>query len=1658
MDRSEQSRLGRFFVHFAVEDHARLYKQLDQRLGISRFTQRDQTVALKNIGTGVRHLSDHYSHARDWTAFFDQLADSVEAGTIGGSTNAASANQHRLLQVMIDQPAPSRTSHQRKQCLAIGALAVLAITFKLGRTPSQFADQLKQLFRSDRPAWLELFCVDLLDPTALQAWTPTTSVAVVSEFRAALIDLRQISLPQVAGLLAPRLPEPPPTPDVPTPDVNDCEKSPQTQKPQYRRKQIPDDLTPQFDLFEVQKRRDCQPDIVDGYRLPLHWVRLDPTELQQVMTKLNADLRNKATDITTQQAQAHAAARYVSLFCGMSLKKCLRLPLGRRGSMKLDITHGVIRRDMLLIAPRMDIKDRRRVHGRWWRTRLPAEVRDTLRQLWATHPRARTLGEILKCVGLDHEDCQRLLSEAWPTSHPPEDARFAMSLRPCLLELGVHPALVARVTGDTMTTPASDHYYLSFYEAQVHTATAAFCDWAGLTPPDPPVRDRRIGTPKAMSIQEFKLVMAKLNHAVSAARNRVTTRSTLAQIISFHNLYTVAVALQLIWGVGGRGDRIASMTAERLFTSLDYLAISDRRVDRYSRQRICPSTKALTATRLHYLEHLRSLADSLQHACANSSGYVLKLVGGEAPHRSAFFLLDETPDGWVPRAMRRNDLVAVAKTLGVNELNLARHFWFTELVARGVAQVAIEALLGHHIEGAEAFGFSSGISIREVCDYLRQIMEQVHDVLGVAPLVGRGRQATRYLTFPQLNVHRNLRPLPSVLLKQKLAAQDLLVPEILTFEQDPPTTTKTLLAHSQLDRVKSRYLNRALVRTHPCGALLFCLVTFDLVLTPFEQEALFTAAVGDGRFAVGNAAIVEASYKSRPVAQRFLSRHTLAATHLVKNAPTASNIGYPSACKDLHHLLKKLDDAWPAKDADGSTSLLAMMASHWAAIEIPQGALFSVFHKAPFIPVRDIARLHLQRAQFPIPGEAGPTATRSWKGGGGFDPTLKIVRHWGDKDLPLGEEEVRRVGCRRALALHRKGGDLDEVDLLLLDLLMADLSAKAPYRTLSPTVLPSYAGGYEKYFSRVRQEGSAQLDPEALRDVFAEMGGGSDFGVSGHARWQMLHICAFLATKGYWVPAGFLNTPAQKVPTLPRLPVYTSQSEIGLARQLMDQFFEGQGGTYAFAGVRLQVQREAPMRVCEPRYARPRDWDPVARLFHITSTGHDHLKSRFSRGSVRLTEKVAQELTKFRDRRQGLSVGPDTLLFCDAHTSTAYRAFDQISDAMRDCVIAVTGCPAFRQHDLRAAAATDTAFDVEGKLSRICQGKYIPQTPPTAQSVTHKHARFAWSARMARHASPLTTLRYYICSGLVDLYHHLELAHSNLDCGTAYVAALLGKNSQALYAANHRFTKAGKRTHEVSALTQPQPLHRFIEDILAHLPVPILGTTQDRTGLETTAPIPHNNATRLMLATLLFALGVSEQAAADATLLPIDIVHDACSRIDQRRLALHLHTGKKDELPLLATGFESIPLSIASITHRYADWLSSNKELLQRVALCLVPALDRSGTRLLVQSEAQLLEILHVIKPLHSIGFRTILRVGPGLLLPNLPTVESALRDANVEVHKASSKEAAFCTLAFLLKEEASDAPRPGRPAGVAIESASPRSLGRAGRIVVAGFICGLAL
>lgn len=1661
MNLSEQIQLHSPSIHLPLEDQTRLWKAVQTSLGINHLNEHETRICLQNISEGLKHLTLIKNDAEGWVDVFAQLLESASTHQFGPPPAPATAKKHPLLEVMVKQPSTSRTAEQRKRCLAIGALAVMSSVFHLQKLPVAFSKGLMQLFRSNDESWEELCAINFLNPQALADWQPATSLAVVRDFKPMLVNLLNVGMPDVASFGAATLHSGGLKSAAPMEIVSPV-TDPLTEGP-TKAERPPDDLSPNFAIFELQKQRDCQADAVDGHRISPQWIRLDPSECKDTLLQLNPHLKQVPAGKVDWRSRAHAAARYVSLFCGVSLKKCLRLPLTREGSMFLDIRQGVIRRDQLVIAPRMDLQDRRRVLGRWWRTRLPIELVIALQELWARNPEAKTLGQLLQGEGLNYLTCQYLFHGGEKASHGPEDTRFAMSLRPCLLALGIHPALVARITGDTMTTPASDFYYLSFTEMQIHEATSMLCVWMGLTPPATPVRNRLIGSPKALMPEDFKVMVTRLNQKVGAARNKITSRSSLDELLTFHNLYTTAVALQLIWGVGGRGDRISSLTFERLFASEHYIALADRRVDRYSRQRIVPCTDLLTATRKLYLEHLRSLNDKFNLACGKKSEFVVKAPSGKRPHKCAFTIFERTGTGWESRELKRGDLSELAAELGASDLNITRHFWFSALVRADTAQVAIEALLGHHINAAEAFGFASGISVREVCTYLQPILQSIQEELGFEPLAGCGRTADRFLTFPELSAKKTLPLLPSVLLKRKLQVQDFLIREIPHYDQDPPSNCKTLVAHSQLVRLKKRYLACDAVRRYPAGALLFCLISMMAVLTDKEQEALFTHALGAGLIAIDQLVVVEADNGKRPVIQRLMNKHAVEAADLARTLHKTVPITWSDGQKELHLLLQHLDPAWPGKTPTESARFLSRLAGHWAAVEIPPGSLFGALHKAPFIPAADLARLHFKRPCLATQGHPLQTERRTSRSQDDFSDVQDIVTDWANKDLPLGEEPGRRKRCFDALSVYLELNPPDEWKRLFVDLLLADLSQKPPYQSLGVSTLSEYDKGYACFFAAARDTGTPEMDPETLLGVYRRMGGKRDFRISCPARWQMLHICAFLNSRGYSVPAGFLEGKGKKTPALPRIPVYTSRRECDAARSSIDLAFTGKGATYAFAGARLELQRTVPLRIGEVRYAKPENLDGRNQLLHITSTGHNHLKSVHSRGTGMLGKSLSDELTDLQRRRTAIKVHADSLLFADSHLEKPYAAFDAVSAAIKSALTLQTGHPESREHDLRAAATTDVAFNVTEILDCLCTGSLAFAQPLTASQVTTKHCRFAKACRAARHASSLTTLRYYMCSSMLDLGWHCLAADAELPVSAAYVAAVSGKTPQAIYAASHRARSCKTSDSASRAPTVEAVFEAAYQKALSALPSISLGESPppDRLPSE-----PAERSGRLMQAVLLTALGLQPQAAADATELSVHRVELAAAELERRAAELNVRLAMQDQVMLKGMTGKDLRLLLA-FAPKYAKWIVRNKASLRHGSLALVRSLDRTGSRLTLHSEQQLLELLPILGTMQEVGLQPVFRPGVGVLLGQCPDLDLKLGESSVEVHRANTHWPCFGTVGFLLRSKPVDPENhllnpskgktpPKSKREIPPEEASPRSYGRAGRLAIAGLLLGL--
>lgn len=1648
----------------SVEDLSRL-EDCFQQFGLRGLQSRNQKKFFEVLSRGLRLQARYEPNSRDWSDAIADLAKGEFSEDLGHRSGESPFSA--LSQTILDQPAGFLSAQQHDDCLAFASKVALAICLKLVHLdPRKTCHWIRQLFKSSDEDWARVRSQLHRDQELTADHGHLKQV--VQDFIAQKQKLLHVSPPPISSFLTTAdtrslplqksLSDAQPVEVVPT-------KLQKVPKP-------PDDVSPDYHLFEAQILRSMHPDISDGHRLPNNWNRQSSAEMYPTIQRLLTQLRQCGEE--HRRPRVHAAARFISLFCGLSLKTCLTLPIGwghrkSKGTMHLDLRCGILRRDALRVATRKSRPGKSRTNGRWWRVQIPPEVIAALVEAFTKVPEASTLGELVHAAGLNHESCQHLLNDDLPTSHRPEDARLANSFRTCLLDLGVHPAMVARASGDISTTPFSDHFYLTFSAHQVHSAIAAFCDWAGLVAPARPSKDRTTGSPKSLSLQDFQKIVQHLNQRVITERNKVTARSNIKTIVDFHNLYTKAFVLQCILAHGGRGNLIGRLTFARLFASNDYLALSDRRTDPYSRQRILPLTPLMADNNRRYLEHLHALSKRIKPHAPMESTNVEDIANGRQLHNPAFILFHQDEDGWIGRSLMRSDLVELLATLGFKigkqfdheSLNIARHFWQTELVNQQVAQPAVESFCGHHTNGAEVFGFGSGISVREVCDYLRPKIQRIQETIGFIPLLGLGRTANRYLQLPIPAVQRNLRPLPSKLLLQKLEHQDLVIPDVTLREQDPPSTSKTLVAHSTLTDLRKRYLRSSLVSTYSIGAAMFGLVAFELVLSESEQTALFMAAVSDGLWQIGEMCVVEAEHKSRPIAQRILQEPTQAAIFKARatwhRQFTAGKNGSDIAVDELHKLLIALTGSWPCRTAPESLKLLSILASHWAAIEIAPGTLFGVFHKAPFIPAKDLARLfHKQPRAYAAKTVSTPDAAY-WSKDPRFKDTDKILKKWANKDIRLGEWHSRAEGCSKELSRYLLRGDLSLAERMHAELLVADLSKTPPYKTLDSSTLPAYSNKYQRFFRIVQVEDSCDLEPEHFMQAYRDMGGGADMSESALPRWAMLHICAFLSSRGHWVPAALTANSATKTPRPARIPVYTSTREIELVGLDLVEYFENCGGTYTYARPRLQLERRASMRAGELRYARPIDFDMENCLFHITTSGHDHLKNTGSHGTVPFTDAEGDGLVGLKRLRQSINVGYDTLMFADAHLDASYQTFDEITAATRKFVISRTACSEFRRHDFRSSASTDVCFEVEQEIERLGSGARFAQNCAnwTSSALTERFIRFAKSARFSRHASIATTLRYYNCSGPLDLHQQLELSATRLPVSGIHAAEVIGMSSQNLYVLKDRRSERDAVCPGDKGIGYRLFVSEHLIRLRRGLNTPPLRGPSTSAAARTTRARAGTSFTQVVHACLLATTGLPLTTAAGA----LNLLPDAVASVHARTMKFmgsHFPgRDSKDSAPALSSRLDSdvasVPLgaSIKSLSR----WLTSSDTSRMNWGLAVRLSMGSSNSTLAVVDAVHLEQILPILKGISRHGFRVFFRPSTGVIVSSISGLSNKLSDAGVEVYLSRGKSIGFGSVQFCIRHEIKEDTSTRAEAIKGPEEISPRALGMAGRVVVFGLV-----
>lgn len=1325
------------------------------------------------------------------------------------------------------------------------------------------------------------------------------------------------------------------------------------------------------------------------------------------------------------------------------------MPLDGRGDLNLDLGRGCLVRDWSVAAPRFkqpaDVDERPA-----FKTEvplLPAAFRVFL-ELRARHASAVTVGEMVRAEDISLRAMGQSLNADWPTSHRPEDARFALSWRQVLLELRVHPAVIVRITGDVMTTPIVDEFYRSVHDDWIDDALGRFCNWAEMDAPSMPLPRLLRGSPKYMAGEDLAALFGELSRRVNSARARITTRSGIDQVIAFHNLYATAVSLLLQWAHGTRCTKLERQTVEAILASSEYMAVSDKKTDLYGALRIIPKTPVIAALLNSFVEHVWALSARLKKANHPAARQFARVARGELPESPVFLLLEHagSSNNRGYRNVRRKDLVSLAKelfescgmTFDQGDLNRARHFFYSEMVARNIWQVAMDSMLGHHTVGAEPHGFFSGVSVREVCEYLRPQLAKIQAELKVVELVGLGRSAERFLRPPRIGTPRQLEPLPNGYLQRKIREEDEFARDYFAREQDPPFTPQTLLAHARFSEMRKKYLASVVLRTYPAGALYFCLVAYDAVLAQQELDVLFSA-LNLPPTRVGEHAFVEAQDQDRPVLQRSVSRESLLAWRMAQNSP----LGFSSSeagRAELHDLLKSLDPKWPSQSPSESVRLLCTLAAHWCAVEMPPGSMFCAHHKAPFIPAAHAARILLGRPCLPRAEGESSTLASSVRRGGDFKKILDVVRTWADKDSGLGEADTLRAGCTRDLLQLPNEHTLDIFDLQLIGQFVADLSDQPPYEQLRVSTLAGRAGKYATVYSYFRRERTFELDPDSVLEAFAAIGG-DDFSTSDVPRWVFLHIGPYLARQGYRPCIAPFLKKAQKSNLAPRNPVYISVQEAELVSQRLAARFANATSTGERASLRAVFERVVPSRRSDVRFARVQDFDEQAGLIHFTTSGHAHLKGD-SHGSVPVPSELLGGVTQLKKHVMEFQQGKEAALFADTQDDMVYDQFDVVSDAIREETVLVTGCAEFRRHDLRAAALTDVCLGLAGGVRSMLDAPWRRSAEPllTTEQLEHKYSRFYCARAAARHSSAHTALRHYHVAGILDLRRELDLASQHLAVGPTYVAVAAQTSAQAVYAQKHRAVSRGDSTSGITRLEEVRAttLEALPQPELAEPPTrPVAGAH----GARSTA--------QLIEGVVLLSLGASMAAASVATGLSHDLLKQAQSRIFGIAAGVRANIAPSSGLQVFRRTEDFSGQSRAHHVRTYARWLDVRREAFKTSAALVVSAVDRKGQALRFQDSEQLIAVIRLLGGLSSVHLRPVVSLREPEVQPF--GLSSAAQSAGIDIAKERTLGRGVACIHFLHLDLV-------KPPVDSLTGISVRSLGVAGRMAIAGLLAAITL
>jgi hypothetical protein len=1380
------------------EGLARLLWKVVNVLGGRLQWRKDLEISIGSLHRGFQVLTPLFPAAEIWSKRMQQL---LQERPEVSAVDSEPAPLHQLAILLTTQPAVA--THQEVQaCEAIAALVFY--TLARGSTPSQnFLDELKQFYMSSATHWEG--CRRTFNTV------PGLLLPVSDRDREVVRSFTQsIGRLQDQGMYAPVNLEASVTQlqVVETEGRTDEPVDQESKKPRGGRPPTSFPCDPHFELQEFQIVQEEHQPSLSQFRLLNDPNSLAEEEHSEFWGNMLPQLRQDIDPVR----RLHVAMRVVSELCGLSLQVVARAPFAdvkvktsggfRRGSLHIDLRVGLIRRDFLAIAPRAD-RDRARTYGRYLRTPIPPEVIEELTEARARTPMARTVGDLLQAAGLTPTLCHSLANAGREQPRPLSDLRIARSFVGFLLRRNFHPSIVSHATGDITLIPRAHHYYLSLSQQQIYEAVNTLCTAIGLQPVPSRDRYRRLGSPNYLPLPQLRECVLKLQQRVRHARNKITNRSSLDQLVEFHNFFICSVTLQILWGIGARCQMLSSLTVAAVFSDPDFILISDRASDRYSQTRLCVTTRVLFESLLYLAEHLRTMGHRLERKGQNgASSALLRLVSGSSLQECAVPLLYRSNEGELRvRKPTRTDLRNVSCHVGMAVLNAPRHFLISSLVERGTDAIEIDAQVGHHLVAAAAFGIASGLTPTAFKLSLEPVLTDVHQCLGLQPMVGLSSLQKERLKLPSVRLGDHIDLPQNTYLRQTVDIGDFNPPDLILAEQDCPWTWATLAARAELRRLRAAYLLGDWLTQFPAGGVVFCLAAFDGFFSAPRAQMVLETARARGVRKLGQLNVVE-RVDSTIALQVLL--HQFSADALARYlASLGEGCDWSVAVKQLKDLLCQLDVQWRLLDEEAALARLMALAAHALHLETAPLERFSLVHKAPFIPFADMQRI----AGGPI-RQLGPdleTNNAPRRLGVQYATLIHLLDYWSEHDAQLGERGRRIKGAMAELEqLRQLHGDYDE--RLAMAWLYRELS-DPPLRRLWLSTVRSYFSLTLPFFEWVRVNERLPMHigewmavrEKLLNKTCANVDSALDETGASHRIWAWQHLSAFLMVTGVPIPSQALYGPMKKrVNYRPHLHAYLTKDELQAAVNLFPTVCPTPRDWLV---QELTIRRHLAIRPQEARYLKASQLTKSGHWLIVATSGHDHLKNTFARGLIQVPEPLRASLTMHMARRRDARDAELPAAFVSAE-DRGYARYEASLTVARQLLRSVTGRVDFRLYDLRASCITDQIAPPCPILRALIAGETRRQP---AGSTSWLHTRGAVAAREARHSNVITTLRYYHSAGLLGGREQMNQALESLTASGKYEGGAYRVSRDVVYKARSRGRPLNTRTAGADA-PRPSPV------------------------------------------------------------------------------------------------------------------------------------------------------------------------------------------------------------------------------------------------------------